>query len=189
MAKKRKYEGRLQASFGFTDDDLEYNRQLEQSPRQKSSRLYQVESFAWVSAVFFLLGLLAALVILINYLVSNESGHFPARDMLLVLLFLGSASVMVYHSLIKSRSDDDEPDWSMKIASVQGVVGLYRSNDKRFLRVRDSEFELTEEQFMAFQHGETYRIYYYFLDRAIASVELVADSAAFVAEENERLEA
>lgn len=163
---KHKPEQMLMAAIGFTEDDLESNRQGVITAGQKArfNREYRKRAFSQLPCLALFACFTA--MFLSAGLVSGQLG----LGVVLLLLIIG---FIVYQLRRREQGVTD-----MRGGDVQNIEGRVQldatnmGNTQRFIvSVLDQTFNVKKEIFLAFKNGDPYIIYYVPHSKTILSAE------------------
>ncbi len=163
---KHKPEHMLMDAIGFTEEDLEANRQgiITDAQKVHFRREYQKSAFAFLPALvilaFFTIGLLS-------------SGLLFIQPGSIVLPFLFFIVYLAYLSWRRQQAVDAIRRGNLE--SVEGRIQLNTtaSNSRQLftISVQNQKFNIKKNVFLAFKNGDPYVIYYVPRSKSILSAE------------------
>lgn len=147
------YDEDLGEVFGFTESDLDYNRQMKLSPDQ--------ESHIWRQQVFFLGITGVPLMLLLGFFMSEilnyktgEGLKIINADMMPALAFLSLCVGVLFTAAIWWFALD------LCVSSVEGEARLYISGGFARMYVKGYGFSVSVSQYNVVEDGKTYRVYF-----------------------------
>jgi hypothetical protein len=173
---KSKPEHMLMQAIGFTEEDLEANREGYMSKRQRS-RLYAKRS-SWGIRTILAVGI--TLFLCVSAIIDgNRIGDTVSSRLAIIgLICIVGGSAVVYTRLKGANFTADL--WKGEIHIIEGRVVLDVSNqgnrgDFYTVRIDDTTFAINKPIFLAFKNDDPYRIYYAPRSKTILSAEWLRD--------------